>query len=93
MADAFLAAGASSVICTQWRVEDESTASFSERYYQILAQAQNPSEALAVTQREFIQGKWSIERDGQKTMLKAPFYWAGFNHLAAGSVLSPIHGT
>jgi CHAT domain-containing protein len=92
MADAFLAAGASSVICTQWRVEDESTASFSERYYQILAQAQNPSEALAVTQREFIQGKWSIERDGQKTMLKAPFYWAGFNHLAAGSVLSPIHG-
>jgi CHAT domain-containing protein len=93
MADTFLAAGASSVICTQWRVEDESTALFSERYYQILAQAQNPPEALAVTQREFIQGKWSIEHDGQKTTLKPPFYWAGFNHLAAGSVLGPIHGT
>jgi CHAT domain-containing protein len=86
MADAFLAAGASSVICTQWRIEDASTAVFAERYYQILAQAQSPSEALAMTQRQFIQGKSQVELDEQGVALKAPFYWAGFNHLAGGSV-------
>jgi hypothetical protein len=73
VADAFLAAGAPSVIATLWRIEDESCALFAERYYGCLAETGHPSVALARAARAFIANP----------ELKAPFIWAGFNHLSA----------
>ncbi len=67
LAQAFLYAGASNVISTLWRIEDEGAAEFAERFYEGLEQA-GPLEALAWAQRRMI----SSER------FRAPYYWASY---------------
>jgi hypothetical protein len=83
VADAFLAAGASSVIATLWRIEDESCSLFAQRYYTLLAENRSPPAALALAARDFVRRNVLLERDGNSKALDAPFFWAGFSHLNA----------
>jgi CHAT domain-containing protein len=83
IADAFLAAGASSVIGTLWRVEDESCALFAQHYYSLLANARSAPAALALAARDCIDGKLMLERGGQVERLDEPRFWAGFTYLSA----------
>jgi CHAT domain-containing protein len=82
-ADSFLAGGAASVISTLWRVESDSSALFARRYYEFLVQTRDAASALAMTEREFIQGKWYTEKGGTPVTFDAPVYWAGFNRLSS----------
>ena len=83
VADSFLAGGAASVVSTLWRIESDSSALFARRYYELLMQTHNAASALAMTEREFIQGKWYAEKGGTPVTFEAPLYWAGYNHLGS----------
>ncbi len=50
LAQAFLYAGARTVVATLWRIEDDAAAAFAERFYEGL-QTKSPPEALAEAQR------------------------------------------
>jgi len=65
----FLAAGASSVIMSLWKVEDRATSVFMDRFYrELLANRRSPADALRTTQR-------ALRRDPR---WGAPSYWGGF---------------
>ena len=70
LARAFLAAGAKSVVASQWDIDDRSTATLMESYYRQLAAGETVQEALRLAQVEFIQNY------GSKA---SPYYWAGFS--------------
>ena len=55
---AFLVAGAGSVIGGLWPLEDWPAATFQSTFYQRLIAGVQPAEALAITQRECIAGKY-----------------------------------
>lgn len=57
VAQAFLAAGASSVIATLWPIEDRAAAEFFPRLHHHLARGLSPAEALRATQLEWIHGR------------------------------------
>jgi len=74
MARAFLAAGARRVVCSQWDVDDESTAelmgAFAAAIGQSLRTGEAPNYAMALDQaRKYVRGqpKWS-----------SPYHWAPF---------------
>ena len=70
---AFLYAGARTVVATRWRVEDESAAALADRFYAHLAGG-DAAEALALAQRDLI-------REGRYA---APHYWAAYAASGAG---------
>lgn len=70
LARAFLAAGARSVVASQWDIDDRSTATLMENYYQQLATGKTVQEALRLAQLTFLQNY------GTKA---SPYYWAGFS--------------
>jgi len=64
--NAFVAAGAQSVVSTLWELEDHATAQLMANFYEHLGRHEGKAEAL---------------RQAQLEMLKAgapPYYWAGF---------------
>lgn len=65
----FMYAGASSVVASLWKVDDEATAELMKRFYQnMLKHGMTPAAALREAQNSFRQHPlWS-----------APYYWAGF---------------
>ena len=65
----FMYAGATSVVASVWKVEDEATAELMKRFYtEMLKNGKTPSEALRLAQNSIRQEpQWS-----------APHYWAGF---------------
>lgn len=65
---AFLAAGASTVMASLWPIDDRVSASFMQAFYQAL-ETQDKARALAEVQRQFIQ-------DPDK---RHPFFWAPFS--------------
>jgi CHAT domain-containing protein len=65
---AFLHAGAAQVVATLWPVEDQSTASLMERFYQTFAAGAHPAEALSQAQRALLASPHTAH----------PFYWAAF---------------
>ena len=67
LAQAFLFAGARSVVATLWPIADEGAAEFATRFYTHLAR-RSPPEALAAAQREMLAG-------GSRS---APYYWAAY---------------
>jgi CHAT domain-containing protein/tetratricopeptide (TPR) repeat protein len=67
LAQAFLFAGARSVVATLWPIADEGAAEFATRFYTHLAK-ESPPEALAAAQREMLAG-------GNRS---APYYWAAY---------------
>jgi CHAT domain-containing protein len=65
----FMYAGATSVVASLWKVEDEATAELMKRFYvEMLKNRKTPAEALRAAQNSIRQEpQWS-----------APHYWAGF---------------
>jgi len=88
ISDVFLAAGASSVVATLWRVESQSSALFAERYYPAWQADKDGAAALAQVARDFIEGRSYLERNGDIVTLKDPVYWAGFNRMEPWSTLT-----
>jgi CHAT domain-containing protein/Tfp pilus assembly protein PilF len=68
LTQAFLQAGAGSVLASLWPVEDRATAQLMKRFYQALGSGHSDAAALARAQRAML-------RD---TDTEHPFYWAGF---------------
>lgn len=65
----FLAAGASAVVVSLWKVDDPATAALMERFYrEMLVRGRPPDEALRAAQL-------SLRRE---TKWKAPYYWGAF---------------
>jgi CHAT domain-containing protein len=65
----FMYAGASSVLASLWKVDDEATAELMKRFYgNLLEHGMTPAEALRAAQN-------SIRQEPQ---WRAPYYWAGF---------------
>jgi CHAT domain-containing protein len=67
LAQAFLYAGAGSVVATLWRIGDEGAAAFAERFYRHLGTLE-PAEALADAQRAMLQER----------KYASPYYWAAY---------------
>ncbi|MEA2713021.1 MAG: hypothetical protein QOK27_982, partial [Gemmatimonadales bacterium] len=67
LAQAFLYAGAKSVVATLWRIEDEGAAVFADRFYRLLEQMGGP-DALASAQREMLHDP----------AYQAPYFWAAY---------------
>jgi len=65
----FMYAGASSVVASLWKVDDEATAELMKRFYaNMLQRAMTPASALRAAQN-------SIRQEPQ---WRAPYYWAAF---------------
>lgn len=67
LAQAFLYAGARSVVATLWRIEDEGAAALAEQFYERLASLA-PAEALAGAQRALMEDP----------TFGTPFHWAAY---------------
>lgn len=80
LAQAFLYAGARSVIATLWPIEDEGAAVFADRFYGQLSRVP-AAEALADAQRAML-------RDPS---LQAPYYWAAYQVTGDGREIPVPH--
>ncbi len=77
--NAFLQAGAKSVVSSAWKVDDEATAEFMKRFYtNLISKGLTTSESLRQTQIEM----------ATLTQYKSPFYWAAFT--VQGQFRQPI---
>jgi CHAT domain-containing protein len=76
LARAFLTAGAKSVVASLWDVQDRSTATLMEGFYQHLAKGESIATALRSSQVDF------IKTYGEKTN---PSLWAGFEVIGDGT--------
>ena len=76
LARAFLTAGAKSVVASLWDVDDRSTATLMEDFYQHLAKGESIATALRSSQVEF------IKTYGEKA---SPYLWAGFEVIGDGT--------
>ncbi|MBW8838583.1 MAG: CHAT domain-containing protein, partial [Gemmatimonadetes bacterium] len=65
---AFLHAGAAQVVATLWPVDDRSTASLMEQFYDGYSSGRGAAYALARAQRQLLMSSATAH----------PFYWAGF---------------
>ncbi|MCP5071459.1 MAG: CHAT domain-containing protein [bacterium] len=70
LARAFQYAGARSLLVSQWTVSDRSTADLMVRFYRLLENGSNKTDALARAQQELLEGGSSH-----------PYHWAGFRIL------------
>jgi len=75
LADAFISAGASSVVATLWAIDSEASGRFASTYYGSLQKGIPEQDAVAVTDTQFIQGQAGKE-------FADPFFWAAFNFLS-----------
>jgi tetratricopeptide (TPR) repeat protein len=74
---AFLYAGARTVVATRWRVEDESAAAFAGRFYAHLASGTaDAADAVALAQRDLMRSP----------RFAAPHFWAAYAVSGAGPV-------
>jgi CHAT domain-containing protein/tetratricopeptide (TPR) repeat protein len=80
LAQAFLYAGARSVMGTLWRIGDEGAAAFAERFYLHLSREGSP-EALASAQRELLHS----------APFAAPYYWSAYQLSGDGEPVSGSH--
>jgi CHAT domain-containing protein len=81
LAQAVLAAGATNVIMTLWRIEDAGAAVFAGRFYRNLG-GMPVADAFAAAQRE-------MAADPRYT---SPYYWAGYTLSGAGRLDAQITG-
>lgn len=79
LADAFLFAGAKSVVASLWESDDQYTDALMQRFYQHLSKRENKDVALR-------EAKTDLLREYGADV--APFYWAGFVLVGEGS--SPV---
>lgn len=69
---AFFAAGAASLLVSQWRVEDRSTEALMQRFYEELNAGKSTADALRTAQMEFLGSGMPQKRPCH------PFLWAAF---------------
>jgi CHAT domain-containing protein len=74
---AFHYAGTPSVVASLWEVSDPSTAVFMQRFYKYL-QKMSKAQALALTQRDMLDGKLFDESISQSINYSHPYFWAPF---------------
>lgn len=72
LARAFQVAGANNIIFSQWRINDESTATLMAGFYKAYQRSGHRAEALAEAKRHY------LAQSTVKGMRKSPYYWAGF---------------
>jgi CHAT domain-containing protein len=73
LAQAFLYAGARTVVSTVWPIGDAGAAEFASRFYAHL-RSESPPEALASAQRDLARSpRW-----------RAPYYWAAYQVIGDG---------
>ena len=75
--EAFLHAGARSVLASLLPISDRPTIEFMKDYYKNL-QSKDKAEALADTQRAMLRGELFYVEGGQRHKLSHPRYWASF---------------
>ncbi len=75
LTQAFLAAGARSLVASLWQVFDPATATLMERFYRLLADGSDPEQALADTMREILAADPTAH----------PYFWAPFVVMRGGS--------
>lgn len=78
---AFQFAGARTIAASYWKITDETTALFMERFYTHLKNGMRKDEALRKAQIEFIEGQVSLKRglfSGKGPDIVHPYYWAAF---------------
>ena len=69
--------GARAVLGSLWKVDDEVTALFMERFYRRLAAGEGKAEALRAAQLELLRGPVRLA-DGRLLDASHPRHWAGF---------------
>ncbi len=77
LTEAFLYAGADSVLASLLPINDRPTTEFMKTFYGRLAMS-GKADALAQTQREMLRGQLNYSEDGQVRDLTQPRYWAAF---------------
>lgn len=82
---AFTAAGASSLVMSQWAVEDRSTAHLMSAFYSGLTQGSTKAEALRHAQAQFIDG--ACNEGAADELWRHPYFWAPFFLVGDGGVL------
>ena len=75
---AFLYAGASTVVVSLWKVEDQSTGLLMERFHRRLKQGESKAEALRQAKLDILQATINLKALGIPQSLAPPFYWAPF---------------
>lgn len=75
---AFLYAGASAVVVSLWKVEDQSTSLLMEQFYRRLKQGESRAEALRQAKLEVLHATIDLKAIGMRQPLASPFYWAPF---------------
>jgi CHAT domain-containing protein len=68
----FIEAGAKSVLTSLWKVDDQSTAEFMNRFYILIKEGKSKNEALRMVKKDFREGRVG---NGQ---WKEPYYWAAW---------------
>ncbi|MEM8582668.1 MAG: CHAT domain-containing protein [Bacteroidota bacterium] len=81
LSQAFLAAGAKSVLSTRWAVDDRATAEIMADFYAQIQAGKPKDEALFYAQRAYRQ-----RHEG--TQKASPYYWAAFNLIGDPSPIS-----
>ncbi|NUQ10948.1 MAG: CHAT domain-containing protein, partial [Gemmatimonadaceae bacterium] len=71
---AFLQAGASNVIATLWRVEDEAAAAFAARFYAALADGMRSRASYSLA--DAVAGAQRTLREDPR--YRAPYFWAAY---------------
>jgi CHAT domain-containing protein/tetratricopeptide (TPR) repeat protein len=74
---AFLYAGASTLVLSQWAVEDQAASLLMKRFYTSLSEGFEKGEALRAAQLSFIEGAMDTE-PGSNEDFGHPYYWAPF---------------
>jgi len=74
---AFLSAGSSAIVASQWSVNDRSTAQFMEAFYSGMSQGLSPTAALRAAKLALL--------DSERAAFRHPYYWAPFVLVGAGS--------
>jgi CHAT domain-containing protein len=80
MTRAFLCAGASGLMVSQWRVDDVATCALMTDFYAAVASGTGTASALAEAQTKLAQGKAASGHTH-------PFFWAGFQMSGSDAVL------
>lgn len=78
MTRAFLYAGADAVVVSLWKVADQATSVFMQRFHQGLKAGKAKVEALRQAKRDLLKEKLLLRATGISEPLASPFYWAPF---------------
>lgn len=81
LARSFYRSGARNVIATQWRVDDQTSATIVTDFYSALHRGLRTPAAMQTAQRTYLQQATGTDRH--------PYYWAAYLHYGTGTILNP----